>query len=172
MAMLYKAKLSDITPIFNLIQECSESGHLNDIYLTPPHQTGVALQLFSVWLFKRIRLPSGTKYKATLHVIRHEGVFAGFILMRYPEPSGASQEIYMCAIKTKYRGKGFGRRMIQSVLNNLKSDAIVEAECSSKAVGMKRLLRSMGFESINPVKATLSNKTPERFRISCALKQE
>lgn len=171
MATLNKAKLSDIAPVFNLVQACCESGYLNNIYLAPPYQTGLAIQLFSVWLFGKIRLPTETWHKATLQVIRHEGQFAGFILMRYLEPSGASREIYMCALEAQYRGKGLGKLLIQSALNNLENNTIVEADCLPKAMEMKRLLRHMGFESINRTKATTSKNTAEKFRISCAFKQ-
>lgn len=169
-AAVYKAKLSDIAPVFNLVQECCESGYLNNIYLFPPYLTGLAIQLFSVWLFGKIYLPTGTWHKATLYVIRHEGKFAGFILMRHLEPSGASQEIYVCAVEAKYRGKGFGKLLIQSALKNTENNTLVEAECLPKAVAMKRLLRHLGFESINHTKATTSKNIAEKFRVSCNFK--
>lgn len=157
-AAVCKAKLSDIAPAFNLIQEYSRDGSFNNIYLSPRYQAGLALQLFSVWLLGKIRLPSGIWYKANLQVIRHEGAFAGFVLMRHLVPSGGSQEIYMCAVESRHRGNGFGRQLIQSVLDNLESNSIIETECSPQSVYMIRLLNHMGFKSINCGKTAPLNK--------------
>lgn len=168
-ATVRKAALFDIAPIFNLIQEGSEQGCFNKIYLHPIYQAGLALQLFSVWLIGKIRLPSGTWHKAVLHVVRHEGEFAGFVLMRHLVPSGESQEIYMCAIESKYRGMGLGRQLIQLVLKNLEGNCIVEAECLPQAVQMKHLLRHMGFKPIKSDKTNTLNNAAEKFRISWPL---
>jgi len=159
-----KAKHHDIVSIFNLIQEGCAHGCFNNLYLLPAYQMQLMLLLLSSWLFEKIRLSSGSWHKASLYVIHHEGLFAGFLLMRYQVPSGESQEICLCAVEEKYRNKGFARRLIQSVLVNLKSNTIVEAECMHASVHMKRLLRQMGFKSIS----TPLNSVTEKFRISCA----
>lgn len=158
-----KAKHYDIVPIFNLIQEGCTRGYFNSLYSLPRYQLRVMLLLLSSWLFGQMRLPSGTWHKASLYVIHHEGLFAGFLLMRYQVPSGESQEIYLCAIEEKYRNKGFARRLIQSVLSDLKDKTIIEAECMHASVHMKHLLRLMGFKSIS----TPLNSVTEKFRILC-----
>lgn len=157
------AKLSDIAPVFNLIQDGSKCGFFNNIYLQPRYQAGLAIQLFSVFLFGTIRLPSEMRYKATLRVIRNENAFVGFALTRYLSPRGESREIYMLAISPEYRGNGFGRRLIQSLIYDVECNGTIEAECLPGALPMKRLLQKMGFEFTKPA-ALNSRKNVAKFK--------
>jgi len=163
---IHKANFYYITPIFNLIQNCSKSGYFNNIYLLPRYQAGLALQLFSILLLGKIRLPNGIWYKATLYVISHKSMFVGFALIRSLVPSGSAQEIYMCAVKEKHRGNGFGKQLIQSILNNGENISIIEAECLPKSVHMKRLLCRLGFKSVKSRKTTNLLNIAEKFRLS------
>lgn len=63
----------------------------------------------------------------------------------------------MCAVEESYRGNGFGKCLIQSLISNLKCNETIEAECLPDAIHMKKLLRSMGFKSINPTVSTVRN---------------
>lgn len=167
-ATVCKVRYFDIALIFNLIVECCEHGYINSAFLALPYQAGLVLQLISVWLLGKIPLSYSTWDKAALHVIRYEGEFAGFIFMRYLVPSGASQEVFMCAIEAKYRRSGLARRLIQSVLFDFKDNCIVKASCLPKAWPMKCLLRHMGFKSIK----VTHNNSVEWFQISWGIEQE
>ena len=140
-------RFSHIAPVFNLIQAGSVSGCFSNLYLDPRFQAGLALQLFSVRLFSKIRLPSGVWHRARVHVLLHDGAFAGFLLMRHVVSSGANQEIYMCAISVQFRGNGFGKWLLRSVLAHLPANVTVDAGCLSSAVSMQKLLRRIGFKS-------------------------
>lgn len=162
-----KARLSDIAPIFNLIQEVSALGCFSNLYLKPRYQTGLALQLFSVWLFGKIRLPSGCWFKANLHSFYEQGELAGFLLLRQLSMDGTSYEIYMCAVAANARGKNLGKRLIESAIASLPDNSIVEAECLPQALQMKRLLRRLGFESANVLEMRHNKNSVEKFRGSC-----
>ncbi|MES2259252.1 MAG: GNAT family N-acetyltransferase [Pseudomonadota bacterium] len=148
-----KAALGDIAPVFNLIQQCSAAGLFNAIYLEPRFQAGLGLQLFTVVLFGKIRLPGGNWSRAGLHVVCSDGVFAGFALMRDLHPSGRRREIYLAAVQADMRRQGLGRSLILSILEQLEAGISIDAECQPCAGPMKHLLRSIGFSMHKPAGA-------------------
>ncbi|MCX7167652.1 MAG: GNAT family N-acetyltransferase [Rhodocyclales bacterium] len=160
------ARLLDIAPVFNLIQEGSAHGSFNNLYLLPRYQAGLGIQLFCVLLLGKLRLPSGSWRRADLHVIHHDGRFVGFALLRHLSAGGKDQEIFMCAVDPQYRGQGFGRHLLQTVLAKMEDESTVEAECLPRAVQMKRLLRGMGFVPTRPVKASNPNNISEKFLLT------
>ena len=161
-----KVKLSDIAPIFNLIQNCCRSGHFSNLCLLPPLQTSMALALFSTWIFGKIREPSGNWEKAVLYVIRYKGDFAGFALVHSLRPAKTSWKISLMAIEEKCRGQGLGRQLLMTIINNLQDSHTLECECLPKSVPMKSLLHKTGFKSISPVKAAIHKDEVEKFRLS------
>lgn len=161
------AKLADIAPIFNLIQEVSSLGSFSNLYLKPRYQTGLALQLFAVWLFGKIRLPSGHWFNADLHTVYEEGKLVGFLLLRQISPDSSNHEIYMCAVIDSARGNGMGKRLIESAISNLPDNCIIEAECLPQSMQMKRLLRRLGFESVNVLEMRRQKTCVEKFRSPC-----
>lgn len=145
-ATLRKAGLSDISSAFNLLQDVSADGYINEIYIQPRYQAGLALQLFSVCLMGRIRLPDGLWSHAALTIARRDGGFAGLILTRHLDAGGARREIYICAVAERFRSQGLGRQLVSSQLALLGEGDALEAQCLPKAQHMKRLLRSLGFD--------------------------
>jgi RimJ/RimL family protein N-acetyltransferase len=163
-ALICKVGLSDIAPIFNLIQECSLLGCFSKLYLQPRYQAGLALQLFGVWLMRKLRLPGGDWHKADLQVLRCQDKFAGFMLIRYQMPSGADREIYMCAIEKQYRGRGLGKLLIQELFDGMAAGQCIEADCLPNAIAMKHLLANLGFQNVTPGQKSVSMVTAKKFR--------
>lgn len=144
--IINRVKLSEIAPVFNLIQKNSACCLFNPIYLIPYYQAGLAIQLFSIFLFNKIRLANGHWHKANLNVIHKDKLFVGFILTLIKPKKVV--EIYMCAVESQYRKQGFGKNLIQSLLNHLNNEYIVEAECLPKAFIMKKMLVKLGFKLV------------------------
>ena len=144
--LVVKAGLSDIAAVFNIVQDASAGHFFNSAYTQPRYQAGLALQLFSVCLLGKIRLPDGSWSRATLDVVRIDGGAAGFILIRHLDLAGTRREIYMCAVDLRFQRQGLGRQLIQWQLERLADGATLKAQCLPEARPMKRLLRNLGFE--------------------------
>ena len=157
-ANIDQARLSDIAPVFNLIQEYSANDYFNNLYLQPRYQAGLGIQLFSILLFGRIRLPDGSWYKTNLLVARQNNAVLGFVITRCLTNTHIGHEIYMCAVVDLYRRKGLGKRLIKAAIAHLPNDTIIDAECMPKARQMKQLLSSLGFESVGADKKTGTEK--------------
>ncbi|WP_347990114.1 GNAT family N-acetyltransferase [Methylomonas sp. AM2-LC] len=143
-----QVSLSDIAPIFNLIQDYSAQGYFNNFYLQPRYQAGLGIQLFSMLLLDRIRLPDGSWHKTHMRVAKISHEVVGFIIMRRLPGSKNRHEIYMCAVDELHCRQGLGNRLIKKAIVNLEEDAIIVAECLPKARPMKQLLHSIGLKSV------------------------
>ena len=116
------------------------------------------MQLFTL-LMGRIRLPNRVWYRANASVLRVNGQFAGFVIMRHT--TQPTSEIYMCALLREFRGKGLGELMIVDAINASVPDGqAVIADCLPASRAMMALLEKIGF-----VAEPQENQSPvRRFR--------
>ena len=143
--VLAESKLSDIAPIFNLIQAGSLNGNFSNLYAQPRYMAGLGIQLFSLWMGGKIRLPDGIWYRASMQVLRVGRNFAGFVILRHEVEQPDVVEIYMCGIANEFRGKGLGEWMIRAALSEVPSNCKLIAECLPNSVQMQALLMKLGF---------------------------
>jgi len=156
-AMITKeAGFSDITPVFNLIQVNSSKGHFNSVYLQPSYQAGLGIQLFSIRILKKIRLPDGSWHKASLLVARQNKELAGFILIRQLAEPALHYELYMTAVDERYQRQGIASCLLKTAIAKLPNAAVLTAECMPKSIYMKKLLVNRGFKAINSHKKSKS----------------
>jgi RimJ/RimL family protein N-acetyltransferase len=140
--------LSDVAPVFNLIQHGSAQGNFSDLYCQPAYMAGLGIQLFTL-LFGCIRLPDRRWYRARARVLRVDGTFGGFIIFRHDAPAMHSTEIYMCAVTPAHREKGLGTWMLKTALSDIPAGHRVYAQCLPRSDHMKALLRKLGFGQEN-----------------------
>ena len=159
------ARLGDIAAVFNLIQLGAASGHFNDLYLRPRYQAGLGLQLFSAWLWGRVRVPGGLWRRAQLQVLRVDKDFAGFALILGTDPAAGLYEIYMTALAPAFRAQGWGRRMLLAALDGLPARCTVQADSLPAAAVMKQLLRSLGFRPATRPLAGARAEVAQRFTL-------
>lgn len=155
---------SDIAPIFNLAQAGAMEGCFSNLYLRPRYQAGLAIQLFSIRLFGKLRLPDRTWSPARIDVLRCDGAFAGFVLTRSHCSDERRQEIAMCALKPQLRGSGKGRRMLRHVLDRMPAGSEIDAHCLPNAKAMRRLLGKLGFRSVSPPRQSGTGLYAETLR--------
>jgi len=104
---------------------------------------GLGIQLFTLLLKSRIRLPNGVSYRATSKILLVNGLFAGFVILRQISPE--ETEIYMCAVLKEYRGKGLGKWMLAHVLAEAPANHRISAACLSVSQSMRSVLTALGF---------------------------
>lgn len=143
--VLAESRLSDIAPIFNLIQAGSLNGHFSNLYTRPRYMAGLGIQLFSLWKYSSIRLPDGTRHQASMKVLRLGRDFAGFVILRHDASRPIEVEIYMCGVEDDFRGKGSGEWMLRAAISEIPNGYWVFADCLPDSVQMKSLLKKLGF---------------------------
>lgn len=137
-------RLSDVAPVFNLIQHGSLAGHFCNLYTQPRYMAGLGIQLFTL-LLGRIRLPADGWYRATIKILRWQEQFAGFVIIRHAAYGPRTSELYMFAIAPEYRRNGLGESMLRTVLAELPIGHRMLAHCLPGSRGMNALLRKVGF---------------------------
>ena len=152
--------LSDMAPIFNLIQLGSRHGHFSNLYTRPRYMAGLGIQLFSLWKSSSIRLPDGIWHQATLKVLRIGNDFAGFVILRWEARQPNEVEIYMCGVENDFRGKGLGEWMLRTALHEVPNGHSLFADCLPKSIRMKSLLNKLGFGEAG---AGTSTRMAQRF---------
>lgn len=105
-------------------------------------------ELMKLLILGYIRLPDGSWHKTNMLVAKQSKALIGFIIIRRLPHAEICHEIYMCAVNELYRGQGLGKRLIKEAIANLPEDGTLVAECLPKARPMKKLLQSIGLESI------------------------
>ncbi|MCX7175583.1 MAG: GNAT family N-acetyltransferase [Proteobacteria bacterium] len=156
--VLGESRLSDIAPIFNLIQNGSLNGHFSNLYTRPRYMAGLGIQLFSLCKNGRIKLPDGTWHQAKMKVLRVGGDFAGFVILRHDAHQPAESEIYMCGLENDFRGQGLGEWLLGAALSEVPVGHTVFADCLPNSVQMKTLLMKLRFDEVKlPASAQISS---------------
>lgn len=151
-------QLEDVAPIFNLIQQGSAEGHFCNLYLEPRYMAGLGIQLFSLLWFNRIKLPNDGWYRVTTRVLRVDGRFAGFIMIRHAAFGEKGSEIYMMAIEKEYRRQGLGELILRQVVAERPIGHRIFAHCLPESVAMIGLVKKLGFQDIpHPLRSVVSN---------------
>jgi len=161
--VLDNSNLSDIAPIFNLIQLGSRHGQFSNLYTRPRYMAGLGIQLFSLWTSSRIRLPDGIWHQAHLKVLRVGNRFAGFVILRWEVRQPNEVEIYMCGVENDFRGTGLGEWMLRAALSAVPSRCSLFADCLPNSTPMKSLLNKLGFEELGLATSTTVPGFAQRF---------
>lgn len=143
--VLDRSKLSDIAPVFNLIQDGSLNGHFSNLYTQPRYMAGLGIQLFWLWKYSKIKLPDGSCHHANMKVLRIGREFAGFTILRHEGKRPNEIEIYMCSLQNDSRGKGLGEWMLRAALSDIPTGYMAFADCLPDSAQMKSLLGKLGF---------------------------
>jgi len=165
--VLGKSSLSDIAPIFNLIQSGSRHGHFSNLYTRPRYMAGLGIQLFSLWKSSEIKLPDRTEHRADMKVLRVGGDFAGFIVLRHEAHRPAESEIYMCALENDFRGRGLGEWMLREALSDVPIGHVVVVSCLPASIQMKSLLLKLRFRESNIPSTSERPQIAQRFVYEC-----
>lgn len=141
-----RARLSDIAPIFNLIQEGSRIGSFSNLDLDSRYQAGLALQLFSVYLFGKIRLPdraySKRSWKPCATTAALPDSCSSVIICR------RAGDLHVRG-PSRISRPGTGPQAGAECARGFTGGCIVEADCLPDATSMKNLLRDIGFQPVN-----------------------
>ncbi len=140
------AGLLDIPSIYQLAQLGSVAGVYADAYLDGIGHVLLLKQLLlaclSFWFSEAFDGDS----LSPLSVLEHDGEFVGFAWVQ--QAMGQAPllvNVLMLSIAPKYVGMGCGRTLLDKVVQRLPKGAVLRAECTRYADGMKALLRRSGF---------------------------
>lgn len=164
--VLGRSRLSDIAPVFNLIQTGSRHGHFSNLYTQPRYMAGLGIQLFSMWSGGRIRLPDGRWHPVRMKVLRVGGDFAGFVILRRDACSPHELEIYMCGVGEEFKGRGLGEWMLRTAVSEVPGGCVVYADCLPGSIQMKSLLRKLAFSETGVPVSTPILHAAQRFAYS------
>lgn len=139
------ATINDLNFIFELIMDGAKSGYFNrEFQDLPAAANGLHLELASI-LTDKTRANGLTAYGI---IYENKGKRAGFVLMSAGEEDKGN-ELWMASIKPNLRGKGFGKKMIQGVLEQFKGrNLMLFARCAQESKAMFNLLSKNGFKHV------------------------
>lgn len=142
----------DVPGMVNIVAAAAAQGFFAPALLDVRYQIGLALQLFSAVLRRRMAVPGQPATRASVRVVRDGRMVLGFSLVRaLPDAAAAPHlELHLLAVTPDARGMGVGGALLRDGVSRLAADG---SQClllstSSKAEVMKRMLRRMGAPSL------------------------
>ena len=139
------ANIGDLDFIYDLIMNGAKQGFFNRKFQQLPAAAhGLRLEI-SLILESRIR-PNGLKASGIIY--QHKGQPIGFVLMSAGEKNKGN-ELWMVAIHKDFQKKGYGKKMVQGVLDKFKGlNLMLFARCSPESEKMYQLLLKNGFAHV------------------------
>lgn len=139
------ANLKDLEFMYSQIMDGANHGYFNRKFQElPAAANGLRLELTSI-LTKGVR-PNGLRAYGI--IFENNGVPIGFVLMSAGE-GNKGNELWMAGIDSKHRGKGYGKQMIQGVLEQFKGrNLMLFARCAPESETMYQLLSKNGFRHV------------------------
>lgn len=142
----------DVSAMLNLVVAAAAEGHFTRSYLDIRYQLGLALQLFSAVLLRRVSVTGQPATRAAVTVVRQDGDVLGFALVRNLACPGAThRELHLLAVRPDARQRGVGRALLHDAVGALGEDQALFLATLPGAHGMKRLVRRSGWRSLGPV---------------------
>lgn len=144
--MLRYANINDLDFIYELVMSGAEHGFFNrQFHELPAAANGLRLELFSI-LASKTRLNGLMTYGIAYE---HKGRPIGFVLMSTVEQNRGN-ELWMAAIHPDFRQMGYGKKMIQGVLEQFKGrNLMLFARCAPESESMFQLLIKNGFKHVS-----------------------
>ena len=141
--MLRHAEIKDLEFIYDLIMDGSKHGYFNKLYYKSNEASnGLKIELISI-LSKRVRINGLMSYGV---IYEKNSKPIGFTIMSTVE-NNKGNEIYMSSIDNNYRKEGYGKNMIQGILEQFKGKNLtLLARCSNESEIMFQLLSKNGFK--------------------------
>lgn len=148
--MLRPATVADFDFMFDLIQRDAKEGHYDRrIHELPGAANGFRLELASI-LERNVRLNG---LIAQPLIKQHDQKPVGFLIMS-AGPGNKGNEFWMASIAHQFRGKGYGRAMIEELINPFRGkNKVLFARCSPESEIMFQLLKKLGFRHVETGKA-------------------
>ena len=139
------ANIGDLDFIYELIMDGAKQGFFNRKFQQlPAIAYGLRIEI-SLILKNGIR-PNGLKANGIIY--EYQGQPIGFVLMSAGE-NNEGNELWMVAIHKDFQEKGYGKKMVQGVLDKFKGlNLMLFARCSPESEKMYQLLLKNEFAHI------------------------
>ena len=141
--MCRNANISDFEFIYNLIIDGSKNKNfIEDYYNNNDAARVLKIELLSI-LTNKIRVNGNIAYAI---IYEHQGKPIGFVIMSSVYENNGN-ELYMASIVPDFRGKGFGKKMINEITKQFEGKNIaLIARCNKYSESMYQILLKLGFE--------------------------
>lgn len=146
---LRRARLLDVPFIFNLIQDGSSSGVFSNEYLTPKGCATLFKSLIcdNAFILNPTKIPISFQQKSSIYLlIENDQDTLGFVQLGSDSICPNKIFIEKFSIAPKFRKQGYGRKMLQSIVELLRTRYSLIAYCTPQAKVMKHLLKTTRFE--------------------------
>lgn len=156
------ARLSDIHQIVNLVVDAAGQHHFSPRFQDIRYQAGLARQLFTTQLFGGFSEPLSRRCPANLNVVKSGPTLLGFCWLRQLNTDGPASptELYMMGVDPDHRRHGVARALLSATTRALQPGQSLLVPCLPASVGMKRLLKSMGAQSLGQPRRSSTSQVP------------
>lgn len=128
--------------ILGLVLREAANGHFTRDLLSPAATRGLELELKSI-LSSKTRQNGYVAYALIWEKINQR---IGFVVMSALD-GDKDNEMWLAAVAPQYRGKGEGKKMVNTVLDQFRGrQALLTARCAPESEAMFHILTSNGFE--------------------------
>jgi RimJ/RimL family protein N-acetyltransferase len=143
--MCRNANIGDLEFIYNLIIDGSKNKNfVEEYYKNSDAARGLKIELLSI-LTNKIRVNGNIAYGI---IYEHQGKPIGFVIMSSIDKNKGN-EIYMASIEYAFRGKGFGKKMLNEITKQVEGkNLVLLARCNEYSESMYQILLKLGFEHI------------------------
>ena len=137
-----QADLSDLEFMHSLFISEVEDGHFTEELLEEEQQILVRANLESV-IVQGVQRDNGMRAQAIIYEDDEQRI--GFVVMSELEPNKGGNEMYIMAVAKEYRGKGFGGKILDDVIQRIVPHANLFVRCKPDSKIMYQMLINRGF---------------------------
>lgn len=140
MLNVFAADASDLQWIYRLLINASARGHFN-IVNTRSGREWQKQNIHSI-VHNNRRIDADLQVQTL--VFENDAGKVGFVIMSEVE-KGYGNEIYSFIVDKEFRGRGYGRYMLNEIIERWHSDVTIYARCFPPSLLMASMLRKSGF---------------------------
>lgn len=138
-----QADLSDIDFIHEVFMQGVEAGHFPEELLEEEQQSLVRGNMESV-ITQGIQRDNGLRAQAIVYEDDEQRI--GFVIMSELIPKMGGNEMYVIAVDKNYRGKGYGNKILDDIIQRWVSHSDLYVRCRPDSEVMYHMLTKRGFK--------------------------
>ena len=138
-----QADLSDLPFMHSLFISEVEDGHFTKELLEEEQQELVRANMESI-IVQGVQRDNGMRAQAIIYEEDEQRV--GFVILSELEPNKGGNEMYIMAVDKEFRGKGYGRKILDDIIQRIVPHANLFVRCKPDSTVMYQMLIKRGFQ--------------------------